>query len=163
LQLARRAASGEIAAYEELVGRYEPRLRSLLRRLAGEIADDLAQETFLAAWRAAGTWRGESAYFTWLTRIAWRQFLSHQRRTPHGATPSEMPDVIVDPQAERRAAIDQAMSLLPEKERMAALLCFAEGHSHNEAALVMSVPLGTLKTLLARARRQLMECLESDQ
>lgn len=142
---------------------YEPRLRALLRRLAGEAADDLAQETFLAAWRAAGTWRGESSYFTWLARIGWRQFLSHQRSTKQAEPLCEAAEIAALPQEERRIAIDQAMIRLPERERMAALLCFAEGYSHNEAAMIMSLPLGTLKSLVARARQHLVQYLEDEQ
>ena len=141
---------------------YEPRLRALLRRLAGEAGDDLAQETFLAAWRSASSWRGESSYFTWLARIGWRQFLSHQRSAKQTAVLSEIPESAVESQSELKAQLEQALSRLPPRERMAALLCFAEGHSHSEAALVMNLPLGTLKSLLARARQQLIHCLESD-
>ena len=142
---------------------YEPQLRALLRRLAGEAGDDLAQETFLAAWRAAGTWRGESSYFTWLARIGWRQFLSHQRSTKQAEPLCEAAEIAALPQEERRIAIDQAMIRLPERERMAALLCFAEGYSHNEAAMIMSLPLGTLKSLVARARQHLVQYLEDEQ
>ena len=141
---------------------HEPRLRSLLRRLAGDIGDDLAQDTFLAAWRAAGSWRGEGSYFAWLARIGWRQFLSHKRAARPVEPLDEAAEIAV-PSHERRAAIDQAMARLPERERMAALLCFAEGHSHGEAAVIMDIPLGTLKSLVARARQRLVHCLEDDQ
>lgn len=161
--LARRAAAGELAAFTELVRTHEPRLRALLRRLAGDMGDDLAQETFVAAWRAAASWRGESSYFTWLARIGWRQFLSHQRSQRPAEPIDEAAQMAVHPEDERRAAIDQAMARLPERERMAALLCFANGHSHGEAAMIMDVPLGTLKSLVARARRRLTEWLEDEQ
>jgi RNA polymerase sigma factor (sigma-70 family) len=142
---------------------HEPRLRALLRRLACEAGDDLAQETFLSAWRAAGSWRGDSSYFTWLARIGWRQFLSYQRSAKPGEPLEAVAQIAVQPQGERRAAIDQAMARLPERERMAALLCFANGHSHNEAAMIMDIPLGTLKSLVARARQRLVHCLEDEQ
>ena len=161
--LARRAAAGELAAFAELVRVHEPRLRALLRRLAGDVGDDLAQETFVAAWRAAATWRGESSYFTWLARIGWRQFLSHQRRQRKTEPLDEAAQLPVEPQDERRAAIEQAIARLPERERMAALLCFASGHSHSEAAMIMDVPLGTLKSLVARARQRLVVTLEDAQ
>jgi RNA polymerase sigma-70 factor (ECF subfamily) len=143
-----------------LVRRYEPRLRNLLRRLAGDSGDDLAQETFLAAWRAAGSWRGESSYFTWIARIAWRRFLS-QQRSEKNAEPLDESSIAVLP-SERSIAIDQALRSLGERERMTALLCFAEGYSHSEAAMIMGVPLGTLKSLVARARQRLVLCLEDD-
>jgi RNA polymerase sigma-70 factor (ECF subfamily) len=135
----------------------------LLRRLAGEAGDDLAQETFIAAWRAAASWRGEGSYFTWLARIGWRHFLSHRRANRPTEPLFEAAEIAVHPQDEQRAAIDQAMARLPERERMAALLCFAEGYSHGEAAMVLGVPLGTLKSLVARARLRLVECLEDEQ
>lgn len=142
---------------------HEPRLRSLLRRLAGDHGDDLAQETFLAAWRAAGSWRGESSYFTWLARIGWRQFLSYQRRARATEPLDDSVGIAVPSPVEQRAAIDQAMARLPARERMAALLCFAFGYSHGEAAAIMAVPLGTLKSLVARARQRLVQCLEDEQ
>ena len=141
---------------------HEPRLRALLRRLAGDWGDDLAQETFLAAWRAAGSWRGDSSYFTWLARIGWRQFLSHQRSARPAAPLDEAADIPLHSEEERRVAIDQAMAQLPDRERMAALLCFAHGYSHGEAAVIMAVPLGTLKSLVARARQRLVQYLEND-
>ena len=134
----------------------------MLRRLAGDEADDLAQDTFIAAWRAAGSWRQDGSYRSWLLRIAWRQFLSH-RRKQRPAEPLEAAETVgVDAGAGEKAAIAQAMARLGERERMAALLCFAEGYSHNEAAAIMALPLGTLKSLVARARRGLMECLEDE-
>lgn len=124
------------------------------------MGDDLAQETFVAAWRAAGSWRGDGSYFTWLARIGWRQFLSHQRRAKHAEPLCAAGEIIAHSQHERRAAIDQALARLPERERMAALLCFAEGRSHGEAAMIMETPLGTVKSLVARARKRLVQYLE---
>jgi RNA polymerase sigma-70 factor (ECF subfamily) len=127
------------------------------------MGDDLAQKTFLAAWRAAGSWRGQSSYFPWLARIAWRQFLTHKRTARPLERLDEATTVAVPCENERKAAIDQAMARLPERERMAALLCFAHSHSHGEAAKIMDVPLGTLKSLVARARQRLVQYLEDDQ
>jgi RNA polymerase sigma factor (sigma-70 family) len=135
----------------------------MLRRLAGDSADDLAQETLLAAWRAAASWRQDGAYRSWLFRIAWRQFLSHRRKQRPTVPLDAVDEAWVDPSAVGQAAISAALARLGERERMAALLCFAEGYSHGEAAKIMDVPLGTLKTLVARARRGLVECLEDDQ
>ena len=127
------------------------------------MGDDLAQETFLAAWRSAASWRGESSYFTWLARIGWRQFLSYKRAARISEQFDETAEIAVPSQQERLAEIDQAMARLPARERMAALLCFAEGHSHGEAAAIMEVPLGTLKSLVSRARQHLIHSLEDDQ
>ena len=161
--LARRAAAGELGAFGELVRAHEPALRSMLRRLAGDAADDLAQDTFIAAWRAAASWRQDGSYRSWLYRIAWRQFLSYRRQQRPTEPLEVVQDVGMDNGTGPKAEIAQAMARLGERERMAALLCFAEGYSHGEAADIMCVPLGTLKSLVARARRGLVECLEDEQ
>ena len=134
----------------------------MLRRLAGDDADDLAQETFVAAWSNISSWRGDSGFFSWLARIAWRRFLSSKRGHRAHATLEEAGEMPVAAQADRRSAINQAMARLPERERMTAHLCFAEGYSHSEAATIMDVPLGTLKSLAARARSGLVQCLEDE-
>lgn len=134
----------------------------MLRRLAGDSADDLAQETFVAAWRSAAGWRGEGSYFAWLARIAWRKFLSARRSERPTEPLDEAAHLASQPDAPRRSAIDQAMARLSNHERMAALLCFAEGCSHPEAAAIIDIPLGTLKSLVSRARGKLIHCLEDE-
>ena len=132
-----------------------------MRRLAGEEADDIAQDAFLAAWRSIGQWRGEGSFAGWLRQIGTRRFLDRQRKAgpkhfaeldPQMAAPAEAPD--------ERLAIDQALSALPPRERAAALPVYAEGYSHQEAALILGQPLGTLKSIVARARIALARQLE---
>lgn len=135
----------------------------MVRRLAGDNADDIAQETFLAAWRSAANWRGDGSYFAWLASIAWRQFLSRRRRERPTEPLDHAQGLASQPDAPRRSAIDQAMGRLSDSERMAALLCFAQGCSHPEAAAIMGIPLGTMKSLVARARGKLIHCLEDEQ
>jgi len=154
--LANRAASGDSAAFTVLVRRYERRVRAFLMRLSrGEGADDLAQEVFLIAWRKAGAFQGMGSYEGWLLKIAWRQFLSRVRATrqeqwmelPDGRAGAADPTVGLD--------IDRALGGLTADERAAALLCLGEGYSHSEAARILDVPLGTLKSIVARARSKL--------
>lgn len=162
LALARRAAAGDSAAFTALVRAHEAPVRRFLRRLAGDSADDLAQETFLKAWRLAGHYRGEGRYRAWLMRIAWTQFLAaHRSRGRRDAreaafAPGEEgrndPDSAID--------LQRALAGLGERERAAALLCFGEGCSHSEAAEIMALPLGTLKSVVARARAALIDRLE---
>jgi RNA polymerase sigma-70 factor (ECF subfamily) len=156
--LAADAAAGDVAAFTVLVRRHERRVRSFLARLcrSAEAADDLAQETFLQAWRMAASFRGEGSYQGWLLRIAWRRFLTQARagRLEPLAAPAEAePPPVPDP----GAAIDlsRALAALDPRERAAALLCFGEGCSHQEAAAILELPLGTLKSLAARARTRL--------
>lgn len=139
--------------------RHERRVRAFLQRLTGgQEADDLAQETFLKAWRTAASFRGDGRYQGWLMRIAWRQFLSSRRRRPKPALPIEAP--IATPDEAARIDLERALARLPERERAAALLCFGEGCSHSEAAAVLDLPLGTLKSIVARARAALVRQLE---
>lgn len=153
-----KAATGDVAAFTALVRIHERRMRGFLRRLCGEAhADDIAQMTFLKAWRAAASYRGEGSYEGWLLSIAWTQFLSDRRRiTP--SEPHEPPAATKSPDA--RIDIDRALAALPERERAAALLCLGEGWSHGEAAIILGLPLGTLKSLVARARARLAAILE---
>jgi RNA polymerase sigma factor (sigma-70 family) len=161
--LARKAAAGDVAAFTHLVRRHERRVRAFLARLTrGDGADDLAQETFLKAWRMAASYRGEGSYEGWLLRIAWRQFLSRRRiRTEE---PVEM-NGEADwhrPDEEARLDADRALARLPERERAAAILCFGEGWSHSEAAAILDLPLGTLKSVVARAKAGLVSYLEGE-
>jgi RNA polymerase sigma factor (sigma-70 family) len=163
--LAKRAAAGDVAAYSALVRRHERRVRAFLVRLTrGDGADDLAQETFLKAWRVVGDFRGEGSFEGWLLRIAWRLFLTgrRSRREPPVEVPVEG-DGSADPASEDRDShidVERALARLPERERAAALLCLGEGYSHSEAAAIMDIPLGTLKSLVARARAALARALE---
>ena len=160
--LAARAAAGDVAAFTNLVRRHERRVRSFLARLTrGEGDEDLAQETFLKAWRTASSWRGEGSYQGWLLRIAWRLFLSSRRGRREAAVEAELPAAAAD--ADMRIDLERALAALPLRERAAALLCYGEGCSHAEAAAILDLPLGTLKSIVMRARAQLMRQLEGQE
>jgi RNA polymerase sigma factor (sigma-70 family) len=156
LGVARRAAGGDLAAFGALVREHQSALRRFTRRLAGEDGDDIAQDAMVKAWRAIGQFRGEAAFQTWLQRIALRVFLD--RRRVVSAPPVDPPPSPADP--DRRLSIEAALAALPRRERAAAVLVFGEGRSHGEAAEEMGVPLGTLKSLVARARVRLLPLLE---
>lgn len=164
--LARRAAAGDAAAFAALVRLHEAKVRRFLTRLTrGEGADDIAQEVFIKAWRMRGAWREEGSYGGWLMRIAWTSFLTARRTQTRrqerdfqaweasGAQDGAGPDAAID--------IGRALAGLDERERAAAMLCFAEGYSHSEAAGIMDLPLGTFKSIVARARSQLVASLEA--
>lgn len=149
LALSRRAAAGDAAAFAMLVEKHEAKLRSFLARTIGtDIADDVAQEAFLKAWRAAGQYDGRARYSTWLTRIAWRCRLDALRkeRSPQAPEPSA-------PEAQSTAVeLDDMLGRLSEGERAALVLCEGHGWTHVEAAELLSLPLGTLKSTVARAK-----------
>lgn len=136
--------------------RHEARLRSFLARVAGSDGDDLAQEAFVRAWQRAGDYRGEGSYAAWVMGIGWRLFLEQRRtaRRREGLATGEDVPASSDPRVRSDAAIDAERLLagLSAQERAALTLCFGHGWSHGEAAAIMGVPLGTLKSLVLRGR-----------
>lgn len=163
--LAAAAARGDAAAFEALVRRHERVVRGFLARLApgGGRAEDLAQETFLTAWSKAAGFSGEGRYRGWLMRIAWTAFLmdvrQRGRRLPAYAGTGAMPEQADRGDVERDLIVEDALSRLGEADRAAVLLCMVLGHSHREAAEILDMPLGTLKTRVARGGAQLLELL----
>ena len=129
-------------------------------------ADDLAQETFLTAWAKAPSYSGEGRYLGWLLRIAWTTFLmdvrQRKRRLPAYAGEAEAPERADPGNAERDLIVEDAMKRLKEEDRAAVVLCLVLGHSHREAAEILEMPLGTLKTRVARGSAKLLELLGDD-
>ena len=162
--LAAKAAGGDVAAFTALVRTHEAAVRRFLARLTrGEGSDDIAQDVFLRAWRSAAAFRGEGSYRGWLLRIAWTEFLASRRAAGRRAARDQAAfEQERPPQRDSDERIDLARALasLDERERAAASLCFGEGCSHTEAAAIMGLPLGTLKSILARARTALASRLE---
>jgi RNA polymerase sigma-70 factor, ECF subfamily len=157
-------------AFGELVRRHQSQLRSVLRRLArGDtaLADDLAQETFLLAWRNLRKFRFEARFSTWLYRIAFNAWQSELRRKREvtldlddgAAIPGpegydEMPDVA------SRVDLARAMATLSDGERAAIAACYYADLSHEEAAQALGIPLGTVKTHVLRGKARLKAQLE---
>ncbi len=150
LMLCGRAARGDRAAFGTLVAKHERPLRGFLARMgAGDAADDIAQEAFLKAWRFAGQYDGRARFATWLTRIAWRCYADQMRR-PKAEIEQAADDRSDDVAAS--VAVDDMLARLGESERAALILCEGHGWSHAEAANMLGMPLGTLKSTVARAR-----------
>lgn len=156
------------AGFEALVRAHQSHVRRQLRRLTkgdDALADDLAQETFVLAWRHIGSFRGDARVATWLYRIAYNAFLAH-RRSAHEHRHEPLDDehateIVADRsrQSAQRIDIERALSALPEAERMALIHCFGLDLSHAEAAEVLGWPLGTLKSHVARGKARLRERL----
>ena len=113
---------------------------------AGELADDIAQEAFVRAWKAAGQYDGRARYSTWLFRIGWRCRIDELRR----ARPVEAAEAAASEVA--ASEVDDMLRRLSESERAALVLCDGHGWTHAEAAQLLGVPLGTLKSTVARAK-----------
>lgn len=148
LALSRRAAAGDGAAFSMLVDKYERPLRAFLARMAGaDLADDIAQDAFLKAWRAAGQYDARARYSTWLTRIAWRCRIDQLRR----ARPVEA-GAQAEADGGSQAEVNDMLARLAINERAALILCEGHGWTHGEAAALLGIPLGTLKSTVARAK-----------
>lgn len=151
---------GSQQAFNLLVDRHQQAVRVFLRRLVGaNDADDVAQETFLALWTQARTFRGGSPVRTWLLGIAWRKAKDTQRswfrRRRRDQAWHESTDDHEEFSADMQRAMEQAMASLSLDQRAAVTLCLAFGLSHVEASATMNLPLGTVKSHVARGREKL--------
>jgi RNA polymerase sigma factor (sigma-70 family) len=159
------ARSGSDAAFARLVDRHQGAVRGFLRRTCGHAADadDLAQETFLAAWTSLRTLKTAAHLKTWLFGIAWRKAKglgrSVSRARVRDTAWSDMQEASDDPQTEMNIAMQQALAQLNPDQRAAVALCLAGGWSHGDAADVLKMPLGTVKSHVSRGRLRLMEIL----
>ena len=153
-------------AFGELVRRHQSAVRGLLRNLTRTdfaLADDLAQEAFIRAYKHIRSFRGEARFSTWLYRIAYNVFREDARRRKElVGVDEELLQQEQDPQtvdAALRHDLMHALSLLPLHERTAVVLCCQNGLSHDEAARVLDIPLGTVKTNVLRGREKLKKTL----
>lgn len=153
-------------AFAELVRNHQSAIRGLLRQLTRSdlaLADDLAQETFLRAYKHIRSFRGEAKFSTWLYRIAYNCFREDARKRKELVGIDEtVLEAQADPQTTDPALrhdLMQALQLLPLHERSAILLCCQNGLSHEEAAGVLEIPLGTVKTNVLRGREKLKKLL----
>ena len=165
-----RARQGDSHAFARLVHSHQSRVRLQLRRLTrgdAALADDLAQETFVQAWLHLRDFRGEARLATWLHRIALTRFLQHARRPQLPAEWNEADAVEDGPGHDPRPVeglardVERALQALSEIQRLAVVHCFHLDLSHAEAAQVLGLPLGTLKSHLDRAKTRLRELLRA--
>lgn len=152
----------DCSAFEQLLRRHQGMVRAQLRRLLrGDAAgaDDLAQETFLLAWRKLDQFRGEAKFSTWLYRIAYSCFLQARRKREWPAADADTdeaerlpaPELATDLQLD----FDRAMRRLSAAEQAVLLHCVQMELSHEEAAYVLAMPLGTVKTHATRGKAKL--------
>ena len=161
-------------AFSELVRRHQSAVRTTLRRLtAGNhaLADDLAQETFLLAFRNLRSFRQEAKFSTWLYRIATNAYLADARKRKEELLGDRDGQLADDEGAdreddapggsdlERSASLSmdmaRAMAVLSDAERAAIVQCYHNDLSHEEAAQVLNCPVGTVKTHILRAKQKL--------
>ena len=168
-----RAKRGDADAFEALMTPEEGRVWALCLRMLGnaEEARDAAQETMIRAWRALPSFRGEARFGTWVYRIAVRTCLDRMRKREETVpletlqeSGFEPMDPAPDPegrvlQAEKSKVLRQALDRLPEEMRTALVLTSMDGQSYEEAAEVLEVPVGTVRSRIARAKLKLQKIL----
>ena len=165
-ELVLRAREGSDAAFARLVERHQAVVRGFLRRTLGggwAEADDVAQETFLAGWRTLRSLKDPAGVRSWLLGIAWRRAQDRIRSSRRAAArdaawldEAETPAGISN---EDRMALAVAMADLAPDVRACVALCLADGWSHGEASLTLGLPLGTVKSHVARGRARLLKAL----
>ena len=155
---------GDRYAYSQLVRRYQSQLRNSLRGWChGDhaLAEDLAQETFIKAYKALPGFREEAQFSTWLYRIAYNVMASHWRRAAPDNDRSdrqpEPPATALNADASRD--LENALASLSEPQQVAIHLCLQRGFSHREAAAIMNIPLGSVKTHVLRGKQKLQALL----
>ncbi len=163
-------ATGDRHAFGQLVERYQTLVRAMLTRMTGNhaLADDLAQEAFIKAYRKIGTFTGKGSFKSWLCKIAYTEFLQSLRKRKAAAAAMERYKAHQD--MEERSAkwdsgdamdLDRALAELSEVERTVIVLCFSSGMSHSEAAEVTGLPLGTVKSHINRGKAKMRALLET--
>ena len=174
--LVARASAGDARAYELLVIKYQRRIERLIGRMVRDpdLAQDIAQETFLRAWRALHQFRGDAQFYTWLYRIALntaKKALLERKRDPvvteaalfgrDGDDETSHPQAELSTEAtpeselaarEIAAAVNAALETLPSDLREAVTLREIEGMSYEEIAEAMNCPIGTVRSRIFRAR-----------
>lgn len=178
-----RARAGHEAAYRELIRRYERPVFALVFRMVRdrELAEDLAQETFVKALNAIESYRPEFKFSSWIFKIANNAAIDHLRRreldtlsldgSPHAETPEAMQATALQIGARQEtpletveakelgSAIEAAIGSLRPEYRSCILLRHVEGRAYEEIAEILNLPLGTVKTYIHRARHELRHSL----
>jgi RNA polymerase sigma-70 factor (ECF subfamily) len=163
------AMNGDDAAYGELVRRRQSALRNLLRRLSRDaaLADDLAQQVFLSAWKSMRSLRSPLAFGGWLRKLAVNAWLMHLRTSRREVLEDDerlqrrLDNVAAPAPVAEQVDLDAALAQLPSDVRLCVVLAYSEGMSHREISESTAIPLGTVKSHIARGAARLRELLNA--
>lgn len=164
------AGRGDRRSFDELMRRHEQRVFALSLRMLGNRSDalDATQDTFVKVLRSAGSFHGDSAFTTWLYRIAANVAKDALRKRLRTAQPEDddtvgslqSPGAGVEETAGLRVDLQRALASLPEDYRTAIVLADLCGLPYDEVAAIAGVPVGTIKSRISRGRKQLARTLE---
>lgn len=169
-ELARLAAEGDAAAFEEIYKRHRRRVYAIALRMTGNDSDaeDLMQDSFVSVLRWIGSFRGEASFTSWLYRLVVNQVKMHfrrrQARPEYQTSDGEIPEPVNTPRANSeqvidRLALEEAVQRIPKGSRAAFILHDVEGYEHKDVGLLMGWATGTSKSQLHRARAGLRKHL----
>ena len=167
--VARVVAQQDTAAYGELVRRHQSQVRNFLRKLCRdrELADDLAQDSFLHAWEKLHTYAGHGSFIGWLLKVAYTTFLQSKRKSSRyddilekmghlaeaGGSTSTVESVEL-------SDLDRFLAVLTEEERAVMILSYACGLSHREIGDAAELPIGTVKSIIFRGKEKIRDSFE---
>jgi RNA polymerase sigma factor (sigma-70 family) len=165
--IARVVHDDDRSAFGELVRRHQPLVRGFLRRMLGsnpELADDLAQETFIKAHRAIRGYRGVAGFSAWLCAIAANELRAEWRRRKRrtGFLDEEGVEPFTSTDEGLQRDLSEGLARLTEAQRAALVLCYEHGLTHEEAAAALGCPVGTLKSHVARGKARLHRWLNEE-
>lgn len=164
--LVARARRGDSRAFEELYRLHHRRIYAFALRMTRDAArgEEATQETFVQAWRALTSFRGDSAFSTWLHALAMRIVLREARKDQRWDERKDLGRYLAETRRampETNLALERAIASLPDGARTVLILHDIEGHRYEEIAQMLGVALGTVKAQLHRARRLAKEALEA--
>ena len=162
-------ASQDSSAFGELVRRHQSQVRNFLRKLARDhsLADDLSQDCFVHAWDKIHTYSGSGSFIGWLLKIAYTTFLQSKRKSKRYHEVLEQVGHVTDVEAtgytqesDELTDLDKFLAILSEEERVIMIFSYACGLSHREISDASSLPVGTVKSVIFRAKEKIRTSFE---
>ena len=167
--VARVVAQQDTAAFGELVRRHQSQVRNFLRKLCRdrELADDLAQDSFLHAWEKLHTYAGHGSFIGWLLKVAYTTFLQSKRKSSRYDDILEKMGHLAEAGGSTHTVesielsdLDRFLAVLSEEERAVMILSYACGLSHREIGDAAELPIGTVKSIIFRGKEKIRDSFE---
>ena len=162
--VARAVSAQDTAAFGELIRRHQSQVRNFLRKLSGDVnaADDLAQDCFLHAWNKLQTFTGRGSFIGWLLKVAYTTFLQSKRKSKRYAEilteagyAEDVQNKSFAKQSDEVSDLDKFLAVLSEEERAVMVMSYACGLSHREIGAATDMPVGTVKSVIFRAKEKI--------